>query len=91
MFTAHTPTLSADEMVERLVELGLRYARVYLETGYVTRGGIPKAKTVTHRREDLLQLATIADALDRVQWYGAWGINAHAIRLELLRRAQEAP
>lgn len=76
------------ENLERVVERGVRRAESVLAEGYTSRGGIPKTKTRSERRDDTIRFEQVVEVLDLLQWYGEWGTTQAGISMELLRRAK---
>jgi len=80
--------LEPDDMIERVVRRGVLLAKFALEPGTMTVGGIPKDKTRTQRRDEMIRLKQVAEVLDLMQWYGEWGQTPHGIEMELIRMAK---
>lgn len=76
--------------IEVVVRRGVMAARRVRSDVFRTDSGVVRPKTRMQRAQEHAAFDELAETLDELGWHGAWGTNQHAVKLELLRRADKA-
>ena len=77
-----------DTPQEAVIHQAISAARAVRAETTRTESGVSRPKTRTDRAYDAGRLSAFVELLDAWEWHGEWGRNQHAIKMELLRRAQ---